>query len=351
MTARSLIALGAATLALLVPATATAKTDFAGVHAHRGGPNPAGQGIYPESSIEAFKAADDLRVDVVEIDVKLTADDVPVVMHDATLDRTTNCTGQVRQRTAAALAASCRIDTVGGEALLRPADPPGVPIPTLAETLEWADDERVKLNVELKNYPTDPDWDPTPAFANTVLAAIEQSDLNKRSVLIQSFFPPNLDPAKARGFPTSLLLLQQLSTRQGIDAARQGGYDFVSPGWPTAGDPKEFVDAAHEAGLAVVPYTIDSQAEIKRAFGAGVDAVITNDVPLAMRTRYAPLCRKAKAREKRLAKTYRKRKRAYRNARRGTARKRTLRRKTASARKQYTRAKRGRRATCAKTGA
>jgi glycerophosphoryl diester phosphodiesterase len=321
---------------------------FDGVNAHRGGPNSGGVASYPENSLEAFKAAHELRVDVVELDVKLTADNVPVVMHDATLDRTTNCTGQVRQVTAAALASNCRIDTVGGEALLRPAAPPGVRIPTLAETLVWADDENVKLNLEIKNYPTDPDYSPGPGFANTVLTVIESGDLLKRRVLIQSFLPQNLDPAKARGFPTALLSLQQIANEAAIETARANGYDVIQPGWPTAIDPKQFIDSAHRAGLAVIPYTIDDEAEIRRAFDLGVDGLISNDTALAMRTRYAPLCRTAKRRVRRARATLNKRKRAYRRAQRGTARHRKLRRRVRSARKSYARAKRNRNVTCAK---
>ena len=349
MRLRKLIAFGAASLALAVPATAAAKTPFDGIHAHRGGPNPGGQGIYPENSIEAFDAADDLRVDVIELDVKLTADGVPVVMHDATLDRTTNCTGQVKAMTAAALAASCRIDTVGTDDLLRPASGPGAKIPTLAETLIWADDQRAKLNVEIKNYPTDPDYDPTPAFAGAVLATVEAGGVPKRDVLIQSFFPLNLDPAKARGFSTSLLLLRAGANRQAIEVARQRDYDIVSPEWPTGGDPGDFIRAAHAAGRPVVPFTIDEAAEIRRAFSLGADGVISNDTVVAMRTRYGPLCTAADRREDRALARYRKRKRALRGAHLAiTARHGELRRKALSARRAYIRAKRNRQAVCAK---
>jgi glycerophosphoryl diester phosphodiesterase len=346
MRARSLIAFGAAVLALALPATASAKTVFDGVQAHRGGPNPGGQGVYPEDAIPAFEAADKLDVDVIELDVKLTSDNVPVVIHDATLDRTTNCAGQVRARVVLFLQENCRIDTVGGEALLRPA-PPGVTLPTLKDTLEWAFEERAKVNIEIKNYPTDPDYTPGPGFANTVLQTIEGGALPKSHVLIQSFLPQNLDPAKARGFKTSLLLLQQGSNQAGIDLAARNDYDFVSPGWPTAGEPEDFVDRAHRAGLAVVPYTVDSLTDIRLAINAGVDALITNDVPLAMRTYYAPKCRTAKARERRLLKTYKKRLKAHRKAR-GTPRARRLGKRAASARKAHARAKRARRLTCAK---
>ena len=68
--------------------------------------------------------------------VKLTKDGVPVVIHDATLDRTTPCTGQVNARTLAELRANCPSDILGTDGnfvQLAPGDRRRAPIPTLAE--------------------------------------------------------------------------------------------------------------------------------------------------------------------------------------------------------------------------
>lgn len=346
MRAPVLIAVGAAALGLAVPAPATAKTIFAGVQAHRGGPNTGAVASHPENSLEAFKAAHKLGADVIELDAKLTADDVPVIMHDATLDRTTNCSGRVDARTAAELAAACRIDTLGTDALIAPASGPGAAIPTLADVAVWAKANKVKLHLEIKNQPTDPDYDPTPGFAQAVLGGVEASGIDKGEVLIQSFWPPNLDQAKARGFATTLLLLRQSSNQQGIELAKQNGYTVVSPGWPTAGDPKAFIDSAHAAGLPVIPYTIDERSEIARAFDLGADGVITNDPKLGLQVRYGALCDGAREREKKLRAVYRKRRARYRSARTASRRKAML-----SARRSYYRSKKNRQATCAKAAA
>ena len=346
MTGRRLIALGAAALTLTAAAPASAKTVFHGIHAHRGGPNSGAVASAPENSLEAFDASRRLGADVIELDAKLTADNVPVIMHDPTLDETTNCDGQVRQRTAADLAASCRIDTLGTEALIKPAGGAGVAIPTLADTLAWAKRNKVKLHLEIKNQPTDADYDPTPGFAQTILNTIDASGIAKRDVLIQSFWPPNLDEAKKRGLSTTLLLLQQGSNQQGIDLAKQNGYTIVSPGWPTAGDPKEFVDSAHAAGLPVVPYTIDTKAEIERALDAGVDGLITNDTKLGLRTLYGRQCKTNRAVERRLKKLYAKRLAAYR-AQRTAKRRKAVR----SAYSGYQTARRARVTSCARARA
>jgi glycerophosphoryl diester phosphodiesterase len=345
-----LIALGATALVLAAPAPATAKTVFAGIHAHRGGANTGGVASHPENSLEGFKAAHKLGADVIELDAKLTADNVPVIMHDATIDRTTNCTGQVRQHTAADLAANCRIDTLGTEALIKPTTGAGVPIPTLAEVLAWAKDNKVKLHLEIKNQPTDPDYDSTPGFAQTVLNAVIQSGIPKGNVLIQSFWPANLDQAKAAGFATTLLLLQQGSNQQGIDLAKQNGYTVVSPGWPTAEDPEDFIAQSHRAGKPVIPYTIDDEGELARATALGADGIITNDPKLGLQRFYGPVCDEALGIEQRRTKTYNKRLRAYRREK-NAARKRKLRKSALSARKALTRAKKNRKAICAKAGA
>ena len=85
-------------LALLLFAPA-AQAAVPAVQAHRGGPVLAGVPTFPEETMPAFRnAAEELGV-VLELDAKLTKDGVPVVIHDATLDRTTNCTGAVVEKT------------------------------------------------------------------------------------------------------------------------------------------------------------------------------------------------------------------------------------------------------------
>ena len=94
-------------LAVLVPAGAAAAATPQ-IHAHRGGTVENGKPRYGEESLAAYKRAARNGF-VLEVDAKLTEDGVPVAIHDATLDRTTNCTGEVRTFTLAELA-GCRID-------------------------------------------------------------------------------------------------------------------------------------------------------------------------------------------------------------------------------------------------
>jgi glycerophosphoryl diester phosphodiesterase len=344
-----LIVIGAAALVCVAPGIADAKTNFAGVHAHRGGANTGAVAAHPENSLEGFRASHKLGADVIEMDAKLTADNVPVIMHDATLDRTTNCAGQVRQRTAADLAANCRIDTLGTEALIKPTTGAGVAIPTLAEVLAWAKRGKVKLHLEIKNQPTDPDFDGTPAFAQTVLNAVTASGIPKRDVLIQSFWAPNLDQAKAAGYPTTLLLLKASATQGSIELAKTNGYTVISPEWPTGEDPEDFIRDAHAAGKPVIPFTLDTEDEMAPATALGVDGFITNDPKLGLRMFYGPVCDELLGVEQRRTRTYNKRLAAYRRAK-TAARKKKLRKSALSARRALIRARKARKATCAKAG-
>jgi len=71
-----------------------ANSEYVMVAAHRAAHNG-----YPENSIPAIKHAIELGVDIVELDVKTTKDNVPVLMHDSKIDRTTNGTGKVEDYT------------------------------------------------------------------------------------------------------------------------------------------------------------------------------------------------------------------------------------------------------------
>ena len=250
------------------------------IHAHRGGTVVNGKPSFTEESLDAYRhAARDGFV--LEVDAKLTKDGVPVALHDATLDRTTTCTGELRTYTRAALR-RCKPDVLGspgGGLATRTVSPRGS-IATIAEVLELARLTGVKVNFEIKNVPTDPDWDPTPAYANRVMDVVVASGLPRSQLLIQSFIPANLDVAKRRlrGVATSLLTFN--SDQGVIDLADSSGYRWLSPQWPLAAG---FVAAAHRAGHPVAPYTLNKRADVRAAGRSKVDALITDDPWMAAR--------------------------------------------------------------------
>ena len=116
------------------------KTDVY-VAAHRGW-----QARYPENTVPAFDAAALAGVDQIETDVRVTRDGELVLIHDETVDRTTDGTGLVRDHTLAELKKLDASNRMGGFS--------GVRIPTLEEFLSLVKERNVKtLDIELKEYP------------------------------------------------------------------------------------------------------------------------------------------------------------------------------------------------------
>jgi glycerophosphoryl diester phosphodiesterase len=262
----------------LAPAAGAAVPD---IHAHRGGTVENGKARFAEESIRAYRSAARHGF-VLEVDAKLTEDGVPVAIHDATLDRTTNCSGELRTFTLAELR-SCRTDVLGS---------PGSPLPTrgarrtvaiatIAGVLELAKLTGAEVNLEIKNAPTDPDYDTTPAFANKVMDVVVASRLARRQLIVQSFIPANLDVARQRmpGVTTSLLSLQSINEGF-LQLAAANDYDLISPEWPVTAD---YVRRAHDMALDVAPFTLDAVPEVRAARAAGVDALITDDPLMAGR--------------------------------------------------------------------
>jgi glycerophosphoryl diester phosphodiesterase len=291
---RVLIAAGLLALALTSPAAAAVE-----IHGHRGGPIAAGSPVTPEDSQPAFDYGHSIGADWIELDAKLSSDGVPVIMHDATLDRTTDCTGQVAQKTLAELA-GCHVDVLGSEANIKQVPGATVAIPKLSDVLAWAKATDSRLNLEIKNQPTDPDYDGTSGFATKVLNAVTASGLPHDHVLMQSFWPPNLDVAEAAGYQTEFLTLAN-SSNGSIEAAQAKGYDVLAPAWPIP-NAADYVQKAHAAGKRVIPYTFNKPDETKAAVDAGVDGVITNDLIVAERVVYGVDCPAARVREASLRK-------------------------------------------------
>ena len=278
MTLRRLLiaALLAATPVAAVPAVAAAAPY---IHAHRGGSLVDGVPTYGENTMPAFRSSAKQGF-VLELDVKLTSDDVPVVIHDATLDRTTDCAGRVDALTLAELR-ECRVDILGTSGNFVQLGPGrGSRVPTLERVLRLVDRKGVEANVEIKNVPTDPDFDLTDGFANAVMDVLVASDVPRQDLIIQSFWPDNLDVAEQR-LPEalrSLLTLAELNDG-GPAFAAANGIEWVSPAWAVNA---AYIAEAHSAGRQIVPYTIDSPKQIAAAAAAGVDAIISND-PVAAR--------------------------------------------------------------------
>jgi glycerophosphoryl diester phosphodiesterase len=267
------LALATFIAAVSVPTAAAAAFDL---HAHRGGGLTNGKPVALENALSTFKTAPKRGADVVELDVHVSKDGVPFVIHDGTLDRTTDCEGPVADATAAKLD-SCHVDTLGTTDVFKSAPGSTERLPRLAAVLRWAKSSGARLNIEINHYPNEPSYDTTDGFVNAELDAIDRSGIPKSRLLLQSFLPGNLDPAEARGYTTALITFSG-ANGQALALAKSGGYDVLEPQWPVDA---AFVASAHSAGRTVVPFTLDTQRDVMAARGAGVDGIITDDLPLS----------------------------------------------------------------------
>ncbi len=219
----------------------------------------------------------------IELDVKLSRDRVPVVIHDDTLDRTTICSGPVNSLSARKLA-RCRSDVLGSPGSALPTRALSVPeagVPRLKDVLALAKRTGTRVNMEIKNLPTDNDWDPSYAYARRIMRRVVLSNVPKRLLMVQSFLSGNLDAARTVSSRYELSLLTVAGGEEGgLALARSSGYDWISPSWPVSG---KFVRSAQSAGLKVVPYTLDRKSEVRAAVSAGVDALISDDPLMARR--------------------------------------------------------------------
>ena len=278
---RRLVASTTVLTAFLAAAPALAAVS---IHAHRGGSYVNGVPTFAENTLPAFRNAAGHGW-VLELDLRRTKDGQPVVIHDDSLDRTTICSGPVRARTLADIRRHCPSDVLGSPGSGLPsttiADPRQfVRLPTLGEVLALMRRTHAIANIEIKNIPIDSDYDATNQFANSVVDAIAASGVPSRQLIMQSFWPPTLDIVEQRlpAVATSLLTNEQMNLGGPIFAAARG-YEWVSPQF--GNDFAAVATTAHALGLRVVPWTLDTPADLRAAATGGADAVITDDPPMA----------------------------------------------------------------------
>ncbi|HET8725934.1 MAG TPA: glycerophosphodiester phosphodiesterase [Alphaproteobacteria bacterium] len=223
----------------------------------------------PENTLAGFRKAAALGARMVEFDVKLTRDGVPVVIHDATADRTTNGTGAVRDMDLADLR---RLDA--GARFPNPAFR-GERVPTLEETLRLCLDLDLAINIEIKPCPGR-----EAETAEVALAEARRLWPNDRPLpLVSSFALASLRQAmeSAPDWPRGYLIWNRPADwLDHVAALRPAtlniGHERETP---------ESIDAYRATGLPLIAYTVNEPVRARELFDLGVAAVFS-DAPDAI---------------------------------------------------------------------
>jgi glycerophosphoryl diester phosphodiesterase len=238
---------------------------FPAIVAHRGASSTR-----PENTLAAFEEAVRVGASLVELDVRMSRDGVPVVMHDATVDRTTDGTGAVHELTAAEISA---LDAGEGER-----------VPALVDALALLSG-RAGVALEIKNLPGEPGYDPRPAATVDAVHAELERTAFEGAVLVISFNPASVAASKkiAPGVPTGLLSTNPVPPRDALAFAADAGHEMVLPGSRTlVPEGPSFVEDAHAAGVRVGTWTVDDAGLLRTLLDWGVDAMASNDPAMAL---------------------------------------------------------------------
>jgi glycerophosphoryl diester phosphodiesterase len=247
------------------------------VMAHQGSEN-----LWPSNTMLAFENSVALGVDVIDTDMHITRDGALVLIHDTTVDRTTDGSGAVRDMT---LAEIKQLDAgytfTLDDGVTFPYRGQGLTIPTLEELFEAFPEMR--FGIEIKQA------DPIPT-AEMFCTTIRQYGMQDQ-VLVSSFRQANKDafrevcPQVATSATENEVRLFYILFRMGlVDVLTPSYHSLQVPEWSgnihllTQG----FVNAAHRRGLAVQPWTINEIEDMQRILGLGVDAINTDNPDLLL---------------------------------------------------------------------
>ena len=225
---------------------------------HRGA-----SGHAPENTMPAFQLAFEQGADGIELDVQLTRDNEVVVIHDETLERTTDGHGWVADH---ALADLRRLDASRGREGFG-----GTRIPLLADVLQLVAGTDKVVNIELKNSQI-----PYVGLEGRVLEVVADAGAAD-SVVLSSFNHYSLRTLRGHGASMPLGALYSDPLFKPWKYATRLGVQCLHPPLRSVREGK-VVRRSHEAGLRVHVWTVNAPADLERMGRLGVDAVMT-DVP------------------------------------------------------------------------
>jgi glycerophosphoryl diester phosphodiesterase len=244
--------------------------------AHRGAPRQA-----PENTMEAFRLAVEAGADAIELDVHLTADGQLAVIHDETLERTTDHTGRIADQTMDQIR-----EADAGATFSRPDDSGfpfadrGLRVPTLPEVLEWLPDA-LGLVIEIKAR----------AAADAVVAAVATHPvLASARLSVISFDEATIERVRELNpdIRTGYLLVPTQPIEPALVWATEHGHLGVHPWEGDLGiDPLPLLAEAHAYGREVGCYVVNDPERMKHLAALGLWGFVT-DVPDIARAALGP---------------------------------------------------------------
>lgn len=234
---------------------------------HRGA-----SGHAPEHTLVSYQMGEKMHGDYIEIDLQMTKDGQLIAMHDEKLDRTTNGTGLVKDYT---LAEIKQLDAGSwfNEKYPESANPnyEGLQVPTLEEVFKKFG-KNARYYIETKSPET------YPGMEKELLRLIDKYDINKKSLLIQSFSPQSLKIMNE--LDPSVKLVQLISyknyaviTDDEIAAIKEYAMG-VGPNHTYLNE--EYVQKVVNSGLELHPYTVNDKDRMKQLIDWGVTGMFTN---------------------------------------------------------------------------
>ncbi|MGD6815594.1 glycerophosphodiester phosphodiesterase [Metabacillus sp. 113a] len=234
------------------------------IFGHRGA-----AGTSPENTMISFKEAIHAGADGIELDVHLSKDQIPVVIHDETVNRTTNGTGYVKDHLAEEL-----IRLNAGRLFNEEA-----PIPLLKDVLKWAceSEKPFIINIELKNNMIE--------YSNIeeiVIQLVKEHKLSER-IILSSFNHSSMVQALKTDPVIETALLYSDGIYKPYDYARRAGARAIHPLMRTVKN--ELINQARENSVAVRPFTVNDEEEMRTLFEWGASAFFTDYPEKAVRIR------------------------------------------------------------------
>lgn len=226
--------------------------------AHRGA-----SGYAPENTMAAFEKAVKMKADYFELDVQLTKDGELIVIHDTSVDRTTDGSGKVKNMTLEELK---RLDAGSwfGEEFA------GEKLPTLGEVLD-AYRGKSGILIELKSPSLYPGIEEKVAAE---LAKRHMDKPNNNKIIVQSFDHDSVETFHSilPSVPTGVLVSYTMSD-EGLSEV-SGYADYVNPGmWLITSD---YVERIHKNGMEAQTWTVRDRESVEPLLETGVDGIITD---------------------------------------------------------------------------